>query len=147
MKSAPWLFSSVQSLSRVWVFMTAWITACQASLSITSSWSLHKLMSIESVMLLYLEACKAKKQSYVKHRDGMVCTVSCQIKVCLRLYHLAANFTFQRWASQKWINFMLHINYSDDFRDLEKSHITFWDTLSRWEKWYTSGINWTASCA
>ena len=87
------------------------------------------------------------KEIYVKHRDRMVCTVSCQIKLCLRLYHLAANFTFQRWASQKWINFTLHINYSDDFRDLEKSHITFWDTLSRWEKWYTSSINWTASCA
>ena len=43
-------FSSVQSLSRVWLFATPWITACQASMSITNSWSLHKLMSIESVM-------------------------------------------------------------------------------------------------
>ena len=44
-------FSSVQSLSRVWLFATPWTTACQASLSITNSWSLPKLMSIESVML------------------------------------------------------------------------------------------------
>ena len=44
-----WL-SSVQSLSRVWLFATPWIAACQASLSITNSWSLPKLMSIESVM-------------------------------------------------------------------------------------------------
>ena len=43
-------FSSVQSLSRVWLFATPWIAACQASLSITNSWSLLKLMSIESVM-------------------------------------------------------------------------------------------------
>ena len=43
-------FSSVQSLSHVWLFVTPWITAHQASLSITNSWSLHKLMSIESVM-------------------------------------------------------------------------------------------------
>ena len=43
-------FSSVQSLSLVQLFANPWITACQASLSITSSWSLHKLMSIESVM-------------------------------------------------------------------------------------------------
>ena len=43
-------FSSVQSLSRVWLFATPWITACQASLSITNSRSLLKLMSIESVM-------------------------------------------------------------------------------------------------
>ena len=43
--------SSVQSLSRVRLFATPWITACQASLSITNSQSLLKLMSIESVML------------------------------------------------------------------------------------------------
>ena len=43
-------FSSVQSLSRVWLFATPWIAARQASLSITNSQSLLKLMSIESVM-------------------------------------------------------------------------------------------------
>ena len=44
------LFSSVQSLSHVQLFATPWTTACQASLSITNSRSLLKLMSIESVM-------------------------------------------------------------------------------------------------
>ena len=43
-------FSSVQLLSRVRLFATPWIAAHQASLSITDSWSLPKLMSIESVM-------------------------------------------------------------------------------------------------
>ena len=43
-------FSSVQSLSRVWLFATPWTTACQASLSITNSWSSPKPMSIVSVM-------------------------------------------------------------------------------------------------
>ena len=43
-------FSSVQSLSRVRLFVTLWIAACQASLSITNSRSLLKLTSIESVM-------------------------------------------------------------------------------------------------
>ena len=43
-------FSSVQSLSRVQLFATPWTTAPQASLSITNSWSLLKLMSIETVM-------------------------------------------------------------------------------------------------
>jgi len=43
-------FSSVQSLSRVRLFATPWIAACQASLSITNSWSSPRLMSIESVM-------------------------------------------------------------------------------------------------
>ena len=43
-------FSSVQSLSCVQLFATPGTAACQASLSITNSWSLFKLMSIESVM-------------------------------------------------------------------------------------------------
>ena len=44
------LFSSLQSLSHVWLFATPWTTAHQASLSTTNSQSLPKLMSIESVM-------------------------------------------------------------------------------------------------
>ena len=43
-------FSSVQLLSRVWLFATPWIAARQASLSITNSQSLLRLTSIESVM-------------------------------------------------------------------------------------------------
>ena len=43
-------FSSVQSLSRVQLFATPWTAACQASLSITNSQNLLKLMSTESVM-------------------------------------------------------------------------------------------------
>ena len=50
----PWqhchLLCSVQSLSRVRLFGTPWTAACQASLSITNSRSLLKLMSIASVM-------------------------------------------------------------------------------------------------
>ena len=42
--------SSVQSLSCDRLFATPWTAACQASLFITNSWSLPKLMSIESVM-------------------------------------------------------------------------------------------------
>ena len=43
-------FSSVQSLSHVWLFVTPWAAARQASLSITKSQSSPKPMSIESVM-------------------------------------------------------------------------------------------------
>ena len=43
-------FSSVQLLSRVWLFAAPWIAARQASLPITNSWSSPKLSSIESVM-------------------------------------------------------------------------------------------------
>jgi len=42
--------SQVESLSCVQLFETLWTAACQTSLSITNSWSLLKLMSIESVM-------------------------------------------------------------------------------------------------
>ena len=42
--------SSLQSLSRVRLSVTPWTAARQAFLSITASWSLFKLMSIESVM-------------------------------------------------------------------------------------------------
>ena len=50
---------SVQSLSRVWLFATPWTAAHQASLSITNSWSLLKLVSIESVMSsIHLILCR-----------------------------------------------------------------------------------------
>ena len=51
--SATWEAKSrtvVQSLSHVQLFVTPWTAAHQASLSFTISWSLFKLMSIESVM-------------------------------------------------------------------------------------------------
>ena len=47
--SADYL-SSVQSFSCVCLFVTSWTATCQAFLSITNSWSLLKLMSIELVM-------------------------------------------------------------------------------------------------
>ena len=42
--------SSVQSLSCVQLFVTTWTAACQDSRSVTNSWRLLKLMSIQSVM-------------------------------------------------------------------------------------------------
>ena len=49
---------SVQLLSCVWLFVTPWTVACQASLSITKAWSLLKFMSIELMMLCnYLILC------------------------------------------------------------------------------------------
>ena len=49
-RNASWALSSVQSLHHVWLFVTLWTAALQASLSIPNSWSLLKLMSIELVM-------------------------------------------------------------------------------------------------
>ena len=48
--SLPFQFSSLQSLSRVWLFATPWIAARQASLSIANSRSSLRLTSIESAM-------------------------------------------------------------------------------------------------
>ena len=44
------IWKTVQLPSRIWLFLTPQTAACQASLSITNSWSLLKLMSIELVM-------------------------------------------------------------------------------------------------
>ena len=44
MVAIPMWFSSVQSLSRVWLFATPWIEACQVSLSFIVSWSLFKFL-------------------------------------------------------------------------------------------------------
>ena len=53
-------FSSVQSLRCVLLFATCWTAACQASLSITNSQSLLKLMCIKSVMPCnHLTLCRA----------------------------------------------------------------------------------------
>ena len=48
--SAVEWFSSVQLLSRVWLFATPWIPARQASLSITNCWRSPRLMCIKAVM-------------------------------------------------------------------------------------------------
>ena len=44
------MFAVVQWPSHVWLFVTPWTAACQASLSLTISWSLPKFMSIASAM-------------------------------------------------------------------------------------------------
>ena len=46
----PRTFSSVQLFSHVRLFVTPWTAGCKASLSITNSWSLLKLMTVKSVM-------------------------------------------------------------------------------------------------
>ena len=74
-------FSSVQSLSCVQLFVTPWITACQASLSIANSWSSLRFMSIESVMtsshlilchpLLLLPGASVRNSAHGKgHEEG-----------------------------------------------------------------------------
>ena len=59
------IISSVQSLSRVWLFVTPWTAVCQASLSITNSRSLLKLLSIDAIQPSHpLQNQKAKDSLY-----------------------------------------------------------------------------------
>ena len=53
-------FSSVQSLSHVRLFVTPWTAACQASLPITNSWSLFRLMCIESCHEIGRASCRER---------------------------------------------------------------------------------------
>ena len=78
-------FSSVQLLSRILLFVTPWIAARQASLSITNSWSSLRLTSIESVMpsshlilccpLLLLPPIPPKKGVVKKHFNTLASSV------------------------------------------------------------------------
>ena len=58
------MVSSVQPLSRVWLFATSWTATHQASLSITNTRSLPKLMSIESVMPSSVVPFSSRLQSF-----------------------------------------------------------------------------------
>ena len=59
------LHQSVQSLSLVWLSATPWTAARRASLSITNSWSLLKLVSIESVM----PSCRCQLAKSIRSRE------------------------------------------------------------------------------
>ena len=69
-------FSSVQSISRVWLFATLWATARQASLSISNSQRSHKLMSIEWVMqsnhLILCHPLSSRLQSFPASRSSQM---------------------------------------------------------------------------
>ena len=72
----PVQFSSVQSLSLVWLFVTPWTAASQVSLSITNSQTLLKLMSIESVMPSNISssviAISSYRQSFLAWRSFLM---------------------------------------------------------------------------
>ena len=63
---------SVQWLSLVRLFSTPWTAACQASLSITNSWSLFKLTSVELAMPSSHRKCYRMLMNYLScHRKGL----------------------------------------------------------------------------
>ena len=97
-------FSSVQSLSRVWLFATPWIAACQASLSITNSWSSPRLTSIEFHVPFKAEACwdcRAQRQNHSHEQSGNIWGRQC---LCTYEIHIHENIeSFVRWHSVGFI--------------------------------------------
>ena len=102
------VFSSVQSLSHVQLFATPWTAACQASLSITNSRSLLKLMSIKSVVpsnhLILLPPSPAFSLS---QNQGLFWWVSSSHQVAkvleLQLQHQSFHWIFRTDFLEHWL--------------------------------------------
>ena len=100
----PWRsISSVQSLSRVWLFVTPWITARQASLSITNSRSSLRLTSIKSVM--------PSSHLILGHSLLLLLSIFPRVRVFLKepILHM-------RWP--KYWNFSFNISPSNEYSGL-----------------------------
>ena len=107
-------FSSVQSLSRVQLFATPWTAARQASLSITNSWSLLKLMSIQLVMpSSHLILCRP--------------LLPPSIFPSIRIFSNESVLRI-RWA--KYCSFSSNINPSNEYSELISFRIDWLDFLA-----------------
>ena len=105
---------SVQSLSRVWRFVTPWTAAHQASLSITNSRSLLKLMSIESVMPSnYLVLCSSSPPAFNLYQHWGLFNESA---LCIR------------WP--KYWSFSFSISPSNEYSRLISFRIDWFDLLA-----------------
>ena len=93
----------VQSLSPVRLFATPWTAACQASLSFTTSWSLLKLMSTESVM--------PSNQLVLCHPLLLLTSIFPSIRVF-------PNETAPHIRWPKYWNFSFNINSSNEYSGL-----------------------------
>ena len=95
------MLSSVQSLSHIWLFVTLWTAAHQASPSINNSQSLLKLISIESVMPSYLQSFPASGSFHMSQfftSDGQSIGVSASASVLL--------MNIQDWFPLGWIDWI-----------------------------------------
>ena len=107
-------FSSVQLLSCVRLSATPWTVAHQASLSITNSWSLLKLMSISSVMDNHLILC---------HPLFLLPSIPPSIRVFSRESVLCI-----RWP--KYWSFSFSISPSSEYSGLISFRIDWFDLLA-----------------
>ena len=105
----------VQSLSYVLVFETPWTTACQASLSFTVSWSLLKLMFIESVM--------PSNHLILCHSFFLLPSIFPNIRVF-------SNESALRIRWPKYWSFSFSISPSNEYLGLISSRIDWFDLLA-----------------
>ena len=95
-------FRSVKSLSHVRLFVTPWTAACQASLSITNSWSLLKVMSIMSVMPSnHLILCRPLL--FPPSPFPSIRVFSSESVLCIRWECIVKFSTFLKWKSLLYI--------------------------------------------
>ena len=106
------MFSSVQSLSHIWLFATPWTAARQASLSITNFWRLLKLMSIESVML---------SNHLILYRPLLLLS---SIFPSIRVF---SNESFLRIRWPKYWSFSFSISLSSEYSGLISFRIDWFD--------------------
>ena len=108
-------FSSVQLLSPVWLFVTPWTAACQASLSMTNARSLAKLMCIESVM--------PSNHLILCHPLLLLPSIFPSIRVFSNEAALRI-----RWP--KWWNFSFNISPSNEYSGLISCRMDWLDLLA-----------------
>ena len=108
-------FSSVQSLSRVLLVVTPWITAHQASLSITNSQSLTKLMSIESVM---------------PSNSLILCCPLLLLPSILPSIRVFSNESVLRFRGPKYWSFSFSISPSNEYSGLISFRLDWLDLLA-----------------
>ena len=107
-------FSSVQSLSRVQLFATPWIAARQASLSITNTRTLLKLMSIKSVM---------------PSRHLILCRLLLQLPICPSIRVFSNESTLRRRWPKYW-SFSFSVSPSNEHLGLISFRMDWLDFLA-----------------
>ena len=135
--------STVQSLSCVWIFVSPWTTARQASLSITNSRSLFKLMSIELVLpsnhlILCFSSCL---QSFPASGPFLMSQLFKSGGQSIRSSTLASvlKMNIQDWFPLGWTGWIfLHSKWlSRVFSSTtDQKHQFFSTQLSLWSKYY-----------
>ena len=119
-------FVGVQSLSRLWLFATPWTVARQVSLSLTISWSLLRLMSIEVVM--------PSNQLILCHPLLLLFSILVSIRVFINESVLCI-----RWP--KYWSFSFSISPSNEYSGLVFFRIDWFDLLASDRVWFTGEGN------